>query len=134
MAFIRCGGGTAKLKATTLWSNSAPGSSFAAQTVNLSQSMLDFDFIRVSFDYSASSAEGWSVIYSPSILYHETVSLGARKDDSSSINDMRYRAMNGATSTTVSFTNSVQHTSSSQSTSASYIIPTSITGLKLVVE
>ena len=93
--------------------------------------MLDFDYIKVTFDYSTTSGESWTAMYSSSMLYHETVAIGARKDDSSSINDMRYRAMNGATATTVSFTNSVQHTSSSQSTSATYIIPTSIIGLKL---
>ena len=131
MAFIRCGGGKATLKSTTLWSNPNPSSSFSAQTVTLSQSMANFDYIRIRFQYSTSNTEQWNVIYSVAGLDGNTVSMGARKYDSSSINDMRYRAVNGASNTTVAFTNSVQHTSSSQSTSAAYIIPYSIEGLKL---
>lgn len=131
MAFLRCGGGRATLKATTLWTNSSPSSSFSAQAVTLSNSMYSYDYIRVYFRYSTSIAEERLVMYSIYSILGEMVALGARKYDASSVNDMRYRAMSGTSATSISFTNSVQHTSSSQTTSGAYIIPTKIEGLKL---
>lgn len=132
MAFIRCGGGKATLKATTLWTNPSPSSSFSAQAVTLSESMYNFDFIKIYFRYSTSDNSEWSVLYTPGGIVGETVAIGARKYNSSSINDMRYRAASGTTNSSISFTNSVQHTSSSQTTSGAYIIPTYVYGIKLI--
>ena len=52
MAFIKCSGGW-KLKETILWTNSSPSSNFSAQSVTLSSSIDNFDYIK--FRYNAAN-------------------------------------------------------------------------------
>lgn len=46
---LRKYGGGNSLKETVLWTNSNPGTQFAAQTVTLSHSLLDFDYIKIKY-------------------------------------------------------------------------------------
>lgn len=58
------GGGGGGLKEISLWTNSAPTSSFAAQTVTLSQSIENFDYIKIKYKYGTSVNTTLSSIYS----------------------------------------------------------------------
>lgn len=51
MALFRCasGGGGTTITETTLWTNSSPNATFAAQTIELSQDIGDFDYIKVEY-------------------------------------------------------------------------------------
>lgn len=55
-------GGT--LKETTLWTNSAPTSAFAGQTVTLSEEITNYDFIRIYFYVSRSITNEYSTLMS----------------------------------------------------------------------
>ena len=52
MAFIPMTIGGGGLVETDLWTNSAPSSSFSAQTVTISDDMNNYDFIGVDYAYS----------------------------------------------------------------------------------
>ena len=49
MSLYRCGGGGGMLEETVLWTNPSPTSDFAAQTVTLSDSISNYDYIK--FEY-----------------------------------------------------------------------------------
>lgn len=49
------GGGSAKYTETSLWTNSAPTSTFAAQDVNLSDNISSYAYIKVRFAYGIAS-------------------------------------------------------------------------------
>lgn len=55
MAFYRSGGGSAT--ETVLWTNGSPTSSFASQTVTLSQTIENFDYIKIVFRKSTTDAD-----------------------------------------------------------------------------
>ena len=61
----KSGGG---LKETVLWTNSAPTSTFAGQTVTLSSDIDNFDYIKVNYRYITSSTVEYSVLASVSEL------------------------------------------------------------------
>lgn len=67
MAYQKCGGGGGMTE-TVLWTNSSPTSSFAEQTVTLSQDMSNFDYLKIDFSLSTSDTRQSSVIIEPSIL------------------------------------------------------------------
>ena len=52
------GGGGGKYTETSLWTNSAPTSSFSAQAVTLSQSMADFKYLKIKVAPSTTSTSG----------------------------------------------------------------------------
>ena len=60
MAFYRSGGGSAT--ETVLWTNPNPTSSFSEQAVQLSQSIEDFDLIKVTFKLSTTNADEGAII------------------------------------------------------------------------
>lgn len=61
MAFYRSGGGENSTE-TLLWTNPNPTSSFSEQAVQLSQSIEDFDLIKVTFKISTTNAEEGVII------------------------------------------------------------------------
>lgn len=61
MAFYRTGGGGSATE-TVLWTNGSPTSSFSEQTVQLSQSIEDFDLIKVTFKLSTTNADEGAII------------------------------------------------------------------------
>jgi hypothetical protein len=56
MAFYRTGGGGSATE-TVLWTNGSPTSSFASQTVTLSQTIENFDYIKIVFRKSTTNAD-----------------------------------------------------------------------------
>lgn len=129
MAFIRCGGGTATLKATTLWTNPSPSSSFANQTISLSSTGI-YDYIQITWRWSTSDSTEFKSIFAKNQYGgSKRLAIGGAPDTSTTA---RYRFWTQASSySEMGWSNSVQHTSSSQTTSGAYVIPTKIEGLKL---
>ena len=62
MALYRCGSGGVTSTETVLWENASPSSSFSEQTVQLSQSMENFDFIKVTFILSTTNGATGAII------------------------------------------------------------------------
>ena len=56
------------MEATTLWSNSSSTSSFAAQTINLSENILNFDFAWIQFRSKTTSSAYTSIFVPTSVL------------------------------------------------------------------
>ena len=52
------GGGGGKYTETSLWTNSASSSTFAAQDVSLSESMANFDFLKIKVAPNTTSTSG----------------------------------------------------------------------------
>ena len=52
------------MKETVLWTNSAPTSTFASQTVNLSDSMQNYKYIKIKTEYDTSQSPTASVLMS----------------------------------------------------------------------
>lgn len=129
MAFLRCGGGKATLKATTLWTNSSPSSSFSNQTISLS-STGSYDYIQITWRWSTSDSTEFKSIFAKNQYGgSKRLAIGGAPDTSTTA---RYRFWTQASSySEMGWSNSVQHTSSSQTTSGAYVIPTKIEGLKL---
>lgn len=61
MALYRTGVGGSATE-TVLWTNGSPTSSFGEQTVQLSQSIEDFDLIKVTFKLSTTNADEGAII------------------------------------------------------------------------
>lgn len=97
MAFIRCGGGTATLKATTLWTNPSPSSSFANQTISLS-STSPYDYIKITWRWSTSDYTEFETIF-PRSEYSggKRLAIGGALDTSTTA---RYRFLTQASSYT----------------------------------
>lgn len=67
MAFYRTGGGGSATE-TVLWENASPSGSFSEQAVQLSQSMENFDFIKVTFITTHSNPEEGAIIVPTSVI------------------------------------------------------------------
>ena len=53
MAFVpMTAGGGGSMTETTLWTNSSPSASFAAQTITLSDNISNYDYIRIKYRYN----------------------------------------------------------------------------------
>lgn len=114
-------------KETTLWTNPSPSSSFANQEISLS-STSPYDYIKITWRWSTSDSTEFETIF-PRNEYNgsKRLSIGGSLDTNTTA---RYRFWSQASSyTAMGWSNSVQHTSSSQTTSGAYVIPTKITGL-----
>ena len=59
--------GGKKYTETSLWTNPSPTSTFASQTVSLSESIENFEYIKVKFKY----ANGYDIYSSPIVLVSE---------------------------------------------------------------
>lgn len=62
------GGGEKGFDETVLWTNSAPTSNFATQTITLSGNMSDYDFIKVKYK-SGTSVDRVGEVYTPVSLF-----------------------------------------------------------------
>lgn len=63
MAWFNTGGGGA-LSETVLWTNSSPSDNFSAQTVNLSDSVVNYKYLKFIYRGRNASAVTSSIIYS----------------------------------------------------------------------
>lgn len=72
------GGGGEKYTETSLWTNSAPTSSFASQAVTLSESIDNFKYIKIKFRLSTSNSTTSETVYSVGDFktYTSTTALG----------------------------------------------------------
>lgn len=135
MAFYRCGSGGGTLKETVLWTNPDSTVNFAAQNVTLSDSISNYDYIKIKYrgtplvDYYSSAIievselkkllDGttrgeFTVFMGVASYYQNTYSLG--------------RGVSYVNDTTLHFRTG-QYIGAS-GTSAGYAIPTQIIGLK----
>lgn len=130
MAYLKCGGGGGMTE-TTLWTNSSPTSTFAAQSVTLSQSLSNFDYIRFEYRFSTSNSASYSVIIKASDVTNSLTTSGnftiALMVRSSSYYRSRRVTYNSLTSLEVSLAWDSNHAGSSNSEA----IPTKIVGMKL---
>ena len=69
------GGGGGKYTETSLWTNSAPTSSFAQQEVTLSDNIDNYDFIKVNFRNSTSDSTEIGTLISASDVAKSSVYL-----------------------------------------------------------
>ena len=128
------GGGGAKQTETVLWTNSAPTSNFAAQTVTLSDDINNYDYIAVTYYCSPSLTQGARAIRSVADFkkgVYNTKNVPemclSYMDGSSTPNPM-FRPVLYASDTTVRFYDCV--TKGSSTVYNGYLQPLSIIGIK----
>lgn len=115
---------------TTLWTNSSPTSSFNAHTITFTNPIpiSNFDYIKITFRNGKSNATSKSAIFlsddipdsSDRIMIGMSTSAGNRA-----------RGLYAASTTSIYFSESYKLQTGSQTASSDYIIPISITGVKL---
>ncbi|MBR6114274.1 MAG: hypothetical protein IKQ10_03735 [Oscillospiraceae bacterium] len=111
---------------TVLWSNSAPTSSFAAKTVNLSDSVTNYDFLLVVLAFSTGTQD-----HSTDLIPVDDILGGAEyslRINAASQNRTGGRSITVPTATTATFGTGAYNGSSSQN---GYAIPVAIYGVKL---
>lgn len=113
---------------TTLWTNSSPSSTFSSQSVSVGD-LTPYDYIKIVWRWSISDSTTFETVIPNDTKETERRAIGG--SSSTSITP-RYRYCSFAKTTGVSmaFSNSVLHSSSSQTPSADHIIPVKIVGLK----
>ena len=68
------GGGGGRYNETSLWTNSAPTSNFAAQAVSLSDSIDNYKYLRVRYRMSTTDASEYSCIFLVDDIKHSSAS------------------------------------------------------------
>ena len=137
MAYLPMISGGDAMNPTVLWMNNAPTSDFANQTLNLSDDVMKYDYLRI--DYKGYKTEN--------TIYHELIAvsdfiltnhgntackmpmLGYKKAGTYTTSLIYKRLYSYDTNTTVYFGASTTLSESGTSTNG-YIIPTQIIGLK----
>lgn len=132
----KAGGGTPKIEWTTLWSGRL--TSFAAQTITLSQSFNNFDYIQIGF-WNSTSGSGYGELMATKDTLgcsianssRELVTITACLDSSTSysrtiINDIDYNGTKLKISAAFKLGGS--------GTNNNYAIPNYVSGGKLVVQ
>ena len=120
------GGG---LTETTLWTNSSPSSTFSAQSVSVGD-LTPYDYIKIVWRWSTSDATTWEILIPNTTATTMKYGFGGATMSASQAR-YRYCTFAKTTGVSMSFSNSVLHSSSAQTTSGAYIIPTKIIGVKL---
>lgn len=113
------------LEETTLWTNSSPSSNFSAQTINLSKSMDNFDYLRFEFNLATNDTKKTIVIV-PVDWFKTTASNSNVGGCAFYSSTPRSRIFYYSSTTAVYFNNGY----SSGTPAASTCIPVSIKGLK----
>ena len=116
----------AQRRITELWSNSNTTSSFSAQTVLLSESMSDFDYLLISYAFSTSSQDFSTQLIPVSEIYDDAREFSLR------INAATYNRTGARNLTAISDTE-IKFLAASYNTSTAngYVIPANIYGIKL---
>lgn len=130
MAYIPCiiGEGSTGYTETSLWTNSAPTSAFAAQTVTLSDSISNYKYIKIKYRVSNSNSETSSVIMSVEDLKNtDTFDSTGLTYGSMSGNGYKVRDYYYVNDTSISFTAGYQI--NYVATDNNSCIPLEITGL-----
>lgn len=117
---------------TSLWQNSDPTTAYAASTVNLSDSISNYRYLKIIFRKSTSSADTFSVIVDTSELANTTLSTSNTFSGScsfrSSDNVVYCRRFSYSAANSIEFSTSfvVNYEGSVTTT----LIPTEIIGIK----
>ena len=136
MAFLpmMMGGGT--MKETVLWTNPNTTADFAAQDITLSESIQNYDYIKVYIAFAKDALTSvWSELM-PVNDFLNTVDVSGRGRGTLGINEIsasyysRYRHLYYKTDTTARFSNAntVQNSSATQTNNC--LIPLRIVGCK----
>lgn len=135
MALYRCGGGTKTLTETTLWTNSSPTANFAAQDVTLSQSMRNFDYLKVTYKLEKTSSDVLGCAIKPVSEIVNTVTQVSTGDHFGisigySGSGARLRLLLYKSDTTLNITTNLAVASSSTADRNNQLIPMQIIGIK----
>lgn len=127
MALIRCGSKPAT--EVTLWTNNNPTADFAGSNITLSESMLNFDLLEITFNFTKNSSEGVSTAYEPTNIKTYTpgqalLPIGGLLDNGST----KVRLMKYVSDTSINI--DMCYTVGSSGYNNSQIIPVSIKGIK----
>lgn len=123
---------TPHLTSTTLWTNTTPTSSFAGQSIQLSEDVDNFNYIKVNFRWSTSNNTTRSAIFPTSVLKAaNNYSTGAIGMNVTSSGNTRCRGLYLTDDTHLYFGGCYQTTTSSQSVANTFVIPTSVEGLNI---
>lgn len=127
MQFGALGSGTrGGARISALWSNGDPSSNFAGQTVDLADDMRHYDFLWVTYMFSASAQNISSVLFLvPDLLTNGYTA--ALRINAAAQNRTGARTFTTPTATTVTFGAASFNTA----TDNSYVIPAAIYGIKL---
>lgn len=117
---------------TSLWTNSSPTSAFASQTVSLSESIENFDYIKIKFKY----ANGYDIFSTPIVLVSDFKTFQANSQRSGAgmggifdaSNNMYARSYWYVNNTSVQF--SAAYRLNSTTAYNDNLIPMEISGLK----
>lgn len=117
------------LQETVLWTNSAPTANFTAQDVTLSQSMANFDYVKVQYAKTKSKTSDvqMSVIIPYSDFLHTISSEDSGRLTGALYYYSTYRRFNYVSNTSIHFTGAA----SGSTAYNDYCIPTKISGLKI---
>lgn len=126
------GGGGGRYTETSLWTNSAPTSNFAAQTVTLSDSIDNYKYIAIEYKYAPDTSDSFTSIYSVNDLkksvkdgntVHDVCTLGIQAAN----NNYYARVVSYVSSTSIAFSKYSQL--GGTGTGANNAIPLEILGL-----
>lgn len=124
---------------TTLWTNSNTSSSFAAQTVSLNSSMLNYDYLKFVFQSTTSSTDDHIVLVPTSNFYgsrmqsitSNAIGLTASSSGTSTNYCNRWvsntQSNSSGSTTSVFFGNSIRQDGTASNTTC---IPKKIIGMK----
>lgn len=135
MAFIPMNSGSGGLTETTLWTNPSPTSAMNASTIlSLSDDYTNYDFLRIKYRFSTTSAAEWDVIASKDSITTAIANTTTSNRISMCIvgTSTLVRTLSRSDSTTLRdliVTNTRQWGGSTTSTTT--VIPTEIIGMKL---
>lgn len=116
---------------TTLWTNSSPTSNFAEQSVSLSQSFTNFDYIKIDYRVSTSTSTSGAILVSKEMLQQATGNNVVKPSLCCNSGGTGYaRSVNYSSNTSLTIAKAYKFSSTSAGTSTSVAIPTSIVGLK----
>lgn len=134
MSLYRCGGGGGMLEETVLWTNPSPTSDFAAQTVTLSDSISNYDYIKFEYLMHKNYSNKSSVVYkSEDVLNWMASSQGTNYTAFGALggratNDQKRSLLYNRVVTEIYISSSTGFGNTTQSNQT--LVPTAIIGLK----
>lgn len=111
---------------TTLWTNANPTSSFAQQNITLSDSISNYDYVRIYFRASTTNSAEKSIIFPVSEISDNNNAFGAKF---SGFNNTTERVWAKASDTSFTIYLAYQLQQAAQTASSTVVIPTKITGI-----
>ncbi len=120
------GGGGGKYTETVLWTNASPTSSFAQQNITLSDSISNYDYVRIYFRASTTNSAEKSIIFPVSEISDNNNAFGAKF---SGFNNTTERVWAKASDTSFTIYLAYQLQQAAQTASSTVVIPTKITGI-----